>query len=108
MPPPFGPVTHRPRLGRTDSSLYQGLLQYAARHGRTVGRLNPADVRGQGLGEVEHELGQAGDLERRRRLTKSLASRTTETSRTRLLNRILAGFGQTTGATGTTVPTRRF
>lgn len=104
------PIPFRPRIGKTDSSLYAGLLAYAQRHQFNVGRLNTgASLASQGIGEVAAEVGHdPADLARRRMLTKGLASRTTESSRQRLLNRILAMQGLTTGTSGTVVNPRRF
>jgi hypothetical protein len=87
------PVTHRPRLGKSDSSLYSGLMKYVKRHG-----LETQAGRG-GAGKLE-KGSQLTDPRRRRQLAKGLARRTTESSRQRLVNRILAGYGQTTKRPG--------
>lgn len=103
------PIPFRPRIGKTDRSLYRGVTGYAKRHGLTVSRLDTSrSLVGQGIGEDAAEFGAQPDIERRRRLAKSLQNRTSESSRQRLLNRILANYGQTTGSSGTRVNPRRF
>jgi hypothetical protein len=81
-------------IGPSDTSLYQGVQQFAKRHGLNVQQLDRTkSLRAQGVPEVEGELGRADDPGRRRELAKALSRRTTESSRKRLLNRILSGYG---------------
>lgn len=91
------------RLARaSDSDLYNFAINYAQAH--ALGQ--PTGVIGAGAAvgpsafapSARLELGRqstAGALVRRKALAQSLARRTTEASRQRALNRILAGYGLT-------------
>jgi hypothetical protein len=93
-----------PRLARSsDTDLYNFALQYAQAHafGTPTGVVGAGAAPGAAPGfasPARLELGKQSGLDalaRRKKLALSLARRTTESSRKRVLNRILAGYGDT-------------
>jgi len=82
----------------SDSQVFNATSEYAKQHGLTVQAIknNPSVPRGGGSARAEH----SPDVSRRKALLKGLKRRTTESSRQRLINRILVGYGETTGGAG--------
>lgn len=99
----YAALSGRNLAGASDTDLYNFALNYAQAHGMGL----PTGVVGAGAASgpsvfappARLELGRqslANDaLARRKLLAASLARRTTESSRRRALNRILAGYGAT-------------